>query len=304
MAGLRLAFVTDIHHGRDLGTKLGTQALPLLDRFKTWVNDAGIDLVVELGDRINDWDNPTDYRNTQDVAAAFEGVRVPRVHILGNHDNFDLSRAESEAAFQQSFASHSRDLNGRHLVFWNADTRVLPGGFVIGEDDLRWLEADLAATELPTIVFTHVPLDSGSMVGNLYFESGPAACLGTYRNAAAARAIIEASGKVFLCVSGHTHWNMRNTIDGIHYVTIHSLTEAFTTWPHATGAWGFCSIDDSIQVEVVGRDPIRHVLPIKPPGHRWVSRSRAGAPLPPPIDGHVAERYRRALMGDAAAAAD
>jgi hypothetical protein len=30
----------------------------------------------------------------------------------------------------------------------------------------------------------------------------------------------------------------RNTIDGVHYITIHSLMESFTTYPYPTGA--FC----------------------------------------------------------------
>ena len=101
------------------------------------------------------------------------------------------------------------------------------------------------------------------MIGNFYFEK--AVPRGAhYVEGAAARDVIERSGNVIACLAGHTHWNARNTIDGVHYITIHSLTESFTTHPYPTGAFGILSIDESLTVEVFGRDPALHRLPIKP----------------------------------------
>ena len=72
---------------------------------------------------------------------------------------------------QTTFASHSRDVQGYHLVFWNSAVQPgTEGGFHLVPEDLRWLEANLAATALPTIIFSHLPLDNGSMIGNFYFE--------------------------------------------------------------------------------------------------------------------------------------
>lgn len=277
---LKIALITDIHHGVDVGTKLGAAALTLLQPFVDWVNDIRPDLVVELGDRISDIDQETDLRFTRDIAHAFNAITVPCVHILGNHDNYILSREASEDVMQTSFASHSRDVNGYHLVFWNSDVRVSEGpGFKLAPEDLAWLETDLAATELPTIIFSHLPLDNGSMIGNFYFEqyvpNG-----GHYVDGAAARNVIEQSGNVIVCLAGHTHWNARNTIDGVHYITIHSLTESFTTHPYPTGAFGMLEIDDGITVEVFGRDPALHRLPIKSLGYHWQNLDRDYAPKP------------------------
>lgn len=277
---LKIALIADIHHGVDVGTKLGSAALTLLQPFTAWVNDIRPHLVVELGDRINDIDKETDLAFTRDIAHAFHGLATPCVHILGNHDNYKLSRAESEDAMQTPFASHSRDVQGHHLVFWNSAVDLFgPDGFQFAAEDLLWLEADLAGTELPTIIFSHVPLDNGSMIGNFYFEqvvpNG-----GHYAEGAAAREIIERSGKVIACIAGHTHWNARNTIDGVHYITIHSLTESFTTHPYPTGAYGILEVSDVITLEVFGRDPALHRLPIKPLGYHWQSLDRDHAPKP------------------------
>jgi predicted MPP superfamily phosphohydrolase len=164
---LKIALIADIHHGVDQGTKLGSAALALMQPFVDWVNAIRPDLVVELGDRINDLDKDTDLKWTQDVVHAFTTVQCPCVHILGNHDANQLSRAESEEVMQTTFASHSQEVQGYHLVFWNSAVQFEQGGFHLAPDDLRWLEADLAATDLPTLIFSHLPLDNGSMLGNL-----------------------------------------------------------------------------------------------------------------------------------------
>ena len=55
-------------------------------------------------------------------------------------------------------------------IFWNSAVQPVEGGFHLAPEDLRWLEADFAATDLPTIIFSHLPLDNWSMIGNFYFE--------------------------------------------------------------------------------------------------------------------------------------
>jgi hypothetical protein len=290
---LNLALVADIHHGAVLGTKVGRAALPLLRDFETWANGLNLDLVVELGDRINNLDLDQDARLTTEVAAALGRISAPRAHLLGNHDNHDLSRPAAESAMQVRFDSWSTDLKGYHLVFWNADTCVKgKAAFDFAQSDLDWLERDLALTELPTIVFTHLPLDEGSMLGNYYFERYFAG-YAHYARSALARDVIERSAKVILCVSGHTHWNARNTIDGIHYVTIHSLTESFTTWPHPTGAWGLLRVSEHIEIEVFGRDPAWYRLPIRKPGVHWASLSRSFAPRPAETSPAMRDRIAR-----------
>lgn len=295
---LILGVVADIHHGAQAGTKCGPAALPLLGEFEQWANRHALDMVVELGDRINNVDPQADEQLTRAIAAAFGNIGAPRAHLLGNHDSHDLARTTSENLMQVRFGSWSRDLRGFHLVFWNADTCIRgKQKFLFDSADLRWLEADLEATTLPTIVFSHLPLDEGSMIGNFYFEKVLAG-FAHYGNAAEARDVIERSGKVILCLAGHTHWNARNTIDGIHYVTIHSLTESFTTWPHPSGAYALVQVSDDIRIEVFGRDPAYYRLPIRKPGEHWASLSRAFAPQPQTTSPAMRARIARMDAGE------
>ncbi|MEL0020715.1 MAG: hypothetical protein VW709_12645, partial [Rickettsiales bacterium] len=116
------------------------------------------DLVIDLGDRISDRNPEADRQLTADVAGAFQRVGVPRRHLLGNHDLEFMTAAEGEALLGVSLASESMDIKGYHLVFWQADAQIdAREGFRLPKADLDWLAADLAATALPAIVFTHVP---------------------------------------------------------------------------------------------------------------------------------------------------
>ncbi len=267
-ADLRLAIVTDIHHGAPKLTKRGDRALDLLDRFLAFCADYGPDMILDLGDRINDQDRQTDRRLLADVASKFQGLNTPHAHLDGNHDSDFLLPEDNADAFGAG-GHASRDLNGYHLVFWNASTKIpRPDPFRATEADLDWLAADLSATDLPTIVFSHVPFSGASMVGNYWFQNNPEHA--TYPNAAEIRDIVTSSGRVILCVAGHVHWNSLHTIDGIPHITIQSLTESFTTGGAAAEAWATLEIGDgTIRWQTFGLDPFEAVLRQRGPGDRW-----------------------------------
>ena len=272
---LRLALVTDIHHGPTRYTKLGAEALPLLESFRNQVTAGDFDLVVDLGDRITNVDRETDLQLEKEVEAVFAQIDTPRAHLLGNHDLHYLTVSENEAIWGRSFTSYSTDLKGHHLVFWQLD---LSGRFgeapLPSQSDLDWLRDDLACTKLPAIIFTHVPMHSGAMTGNFYFHNNGSSS--TLSHTAEARQIIEAAGNVVLCLAGHVHWNDSATIDGIRYLTLQSLTESYTTQGEVSGAWAEIEIDDSeVRWRAHGGDPLRYEAPLRGRNMRWVP------PLPP-----------------------
>jgi len=272
---LRLALVTDIHHGPTRYTKLGAEALPLLESFRDQVTDGDFDLVVDLGDRITNVDRETDMGLEREVEAVFAQIDTPRAHLLGNHDLHYLSIGENESIWGASLASQSLDLKGNHLVFWQLDLSGKLGEAPLpSQADLDWLREDLASTSLPAIIFTHVPLHGGAMIGNFYFHNNVSPS--TLPHTAEARQVIEAADNVVLCLAGHVHWNDSATIDGIRYLTLQSLTESFTTQGEASAAWAEIEIDDSeVRWRAHGGDPLRFEAPLRGRNMRWVP------PLPP-----------------------
>ena len=266
---LKLAVVTDIHHGPQSKTKMGPAAIGLLNEFVDFANDWGADIVIDLGDRISDRNNESDRALTADVAGIFQRIGTQRRHILGNHDLEYMTVEENEKLLGVAMSSESIDVNGYHLVFWQADTHIdRDEGFHLNDDDLKWLAADLGATNLPTIVFSHVPLDGGDTTGNYYFEANPE--LARYAETEQIREVLTAAGNVILCVAGHVHWNDLNNVDGIPYISMQSLTESFTTAPKPASAWSTIRIGDEIHWECHGADPVNIRIPTRTLGERWV----------------------------------
>ena len=266
---LKLAIVTDIHHGPNKLTKVGAAALPLLQDFRAFVEGYQPHFIAELGDRISDIDPQTDREQLRKVADKFLDLPSPHRHLIGNHDQVHLSAADNAEILRQDMAHYSVDVAGRHLVFWQMDCQIhRPQGFLPNQADLAWLRQDLAASNLPSIIFTHVPLDGGSLHGNYYFDNNIRS--GGLLHAREIQALIRDAGNVILCIAGHVHWNDVNLIDGIPYITVQSLSESFTTEGEAAGAWASIEIDHEIRWRTHGQDPISLTVPVRGLNARWV----------------------------------
>ena len=268
-SSLRLAIVSDIHHEiADAKPKMCSTGLPLLRDFAEFCSEQQLNGVVDLGDRIDDRDRERDCLRAREVAEVFRTIAASRDHVMGNHDSYHLDRSEWESLLNAPLHSHSRDTGGVHLAFFSPDVNNERGKFPYsaGEKDLSWLESDLAATNLPTVVFTHVPFIAGKMVNHYYFENKEGRA--EFLNSSCLRRIVESSGKVLLVCSGHVHWNSLHTSNGVHYVTIQSLTESFTTHPAVAGAYAILEVSKEIAVTVFGNDPLglRLPIPMRPGG--------------------------------------
>ncbi|MEM8730711.1 MAG: metallophosphoesterase [Pseudomonadota bacterium] len=266
---LRIAIVTDIHHGAPSNTKRGDAALPLLARFVDAVAQDKPDLVLEMGDRISDVDRDSDLTLQKEVAAALAGLDTPIHHICGNHDRDHLSVAENEEILGQALAHEIVDLGDWQIALWRADAKIARGpeyrGFTLPEADLLWLSRMAQAAEKPTLVVSHVPVSGHSQVGNYYFQRSPQ--FATYPEAERAREALAQARAPMLCLAGHVHWNTVTQIDGIPHLTLQSLTESFTTQGHPAAAWGMLTLTDTAHWQVFGRDPFE--ARVTPQAGRW-----------------------------------
>ncbi len=264
----RLAFVTDIHHGRDTASKKGSAALPLLEEFRRFAVDAKVDAVIDMGDRISDVDRETDLGLERDVAEAFASFGLPRFHITGNHDRDFLSVADNEAIFGQDLTHRCIDLGTWRIAFWQADSRIRrPGGFVFSEVDVAWLAATVAVADRPLLVVSHVPISGHSQIGNYYFERNPEHA--TYPDAARLRTILRNAKVPLAWISGHVHWNTVTKVDGMPHLTLQSLTETFTTGGEAAGTFGLLELSDRIDWRAVGGDPFGFSMKAEETLRRW-----------------------------------
>lgn len=279
---LTLALVTDIHFGPEARfegklRKL-TQAAPELlsafaDRMRSRVRP---DVIVNLGDDIEDEGLDLDRERYQHVAELLRSAGSEVLNVAGNHDTVHLGSSDLRRAWGpdtlptlvEGQLYGSCDRNGVHLVTLHTQ-EVKDASVSVDEEQIAWLERDLAATSLPVVVLMHHSCADQVLTGNRWFDGRPHICL--VRERKRLRQLFEQSGKVAAVINGHLHWNQLTVHEGIPYMTLQSLIENLNedVTPGNPGrpanAHAIVRVDPSqtrvrVHIEVVGAETARYQL--------------------------------------------
>lgn len=226
---LRLGIITDCHYAdRDRsGTRYYRESLTKLPEAIDRFNSLNLDMAVELGDLIDEAaDVAGELGHLEKVEAIYGRFKGERHYVLGNHCVWTLTKQEFidncglkkpnysfdkgefhfiilDACFRQDGVSY-----GRKNFVWN-DT-------LIPDEQLEWLQSDLAATKKQSIVFAHQRLDYSPSDANWGM---------TVKNAPRVRQILEQSGRVLAVFQGHSHQNDHREVGGIHYCVLRAMVE-------------------------------------------------------------------------------
>ena len=228
---MKFGIVTDCHYAEadTAGTRFYRHSLYKLDECVEAMNTHKVDFLAELGD-FKDQDSPPVEQKTLSYLRAVESVfrkfDGPTYHVLGNHDQDSLSKAQFLANIENSGIDPGRsyysfDLDGVHFVILDANYKSDGTDYDHGNFDwtdanvppaeLQWLRRDLAASRGAVIVLIHQLLDGA---GSHYVK-----------NAAEVRQVLEQSGRVMAVFQGHQHNGGYSQIEGIHYYTLKAVVE-------------------------------------------------------------------------------
>lgn len=259
---IKIGIITDIHYGFNIRAKLGAKAPKLMQAFEKAVALYKPDFIVDMADRISGKDPVSDRENMVALKAHFNRMAAPTHHLHGNHDLRYLSRAENEEITGSPGHSWSKDQGGFHFIFWNPEIKYDPKGLHVSDSDLLWLKNDLASTDRPTIVFSHIPIDHEDKPQPNPHEK--IAVRFHYADSQNIREILENSGHVKLCMSGHVHRNHHSQINNIHYISQQSLTQMHQKHYRVPArAWSWLEIDDDhITVKLQGRVRKDYLIPL------------------------------------------
>jgi Icc protein len=264
---MRFALISDVHLGPSAShqgklRKLTHLSEELINAFVRRMRDEmNPDLVINLGDVIEDESPEKDRERYGQFVAMLREVGKPVLHVAGNHDTINLTAAELCAMWGHATeATYSQDHHGIHFAVLRTiehrDERIeLPAA------QLEWLERDLAATALPAIVLMHHPASEMRLEGNRWFEKSPHVCRVAERRAL--RKVIQNSGKVLAVFNGHVHWNHFDVIAGIPYITLQSLIENLDDDApgRVAGAYAVCDLDERrLVVTVHGAEQVRYQI--------------------------------------------
>jgi Icc protein len=263
---MRIAIISDIHFA---GAAAGEfDVLTVVDEFVDWAIDLKADLLIDLGDRIDDIDRPTDLANAGELARIFERFLGPRIHLLGNHDVVNLTGEDHGRLFGRPPGHQAVDLGALRVLAWEPSvllSRKL--GFPAASSELDWLTKTLAGDNRPAIIVSHIPVSGAAMTSNYYFENN--ADFATYPDHADIRQAVEQTGRAALWLSGHVHWNSNSNVAGVRHVTVQSASERYTTMPDPACGYAMLEIDNSTaRLEVFGRDPMTLEMPFVASGTR------------------------------------
>lgn len=246
---LRIGIISDLHfgprilfHGRL--RKMSDMAPELTVAFVQRMNELKPDLVLTLGDIIEDESLETDANRYRHALRLLSEINAPVRHVYGNHDTInqtdDMIR---EAWNHQGELYYSFDCKGYHVSVLRTVERPHIDARLPSEQ-LEWLRKDLEQTTLPTVVAMHHGAADQNLRNNPWFENAPEVALIKERKAL--RSVISSSPRVRLVLNGHLHWTHVGIHDAIPYVTVQSLTENLD--PDAPGrvaaAWALVELSD------------------------------------------------------------
>lgn len=253
----RIGIITDIHHTNkpDTTSRKYSAALEKIENFVK-VMQGRADFVVELGDYVDTLvDDKDPVQNLDEIESIYERFDGPRYHVLGNHEFDNLTRDQllyniENTDIPEGETYYSFDQNGVHCIVLDADYTVeephLPFDLQDPDDpfwnwtdawipqaELDWLTADLAASDLPTVVFTHQLLHRDNTEDH------------TIKNADVVRGIFEQDGQVVAVFSGHDHRGEIAFRNGIHYFVLEGNVGMSLDWSFVSPTEGLDPRKDS-----------------------------------------------------------
>jgi 3',5'-cyclic AMP phosphodiesterase CpdA len=262
-----LGIVTDLHFGPEARwqgklRKLSHFAPDLARAFAATMNaEVKPDLVVNLGDDIEDQSREVDLERYEECQAILRAAGAPLVNVAGNHDIVHLNRDDLSRIWQRPGPLYySFDHASWHFVVLHTIERSVEE-IRIPHAQLEWLSADLASSSLPVAVFMHHSASEQDLEDSRWFAWRANAALVRERHEL--RHILEGCGRVKAVFNGHVHRNHLDVIRGIPYVTIQSLIENIDEDAPGRPAAAYAVVRlsaERIVVRVRGNDPAGYQL--------------------------------------------
>lgn len=251
---VRFGILTDIHSGPNFDTRRGEAAEELLSHAVAAMAEAGVEFVVDLGDRINDTgDTARDRAELVRVKGIIDQLKCPVYHVYGNHDVVTLSKEEQNDLLGKQAAYEAIQLDGMALVLLDSTDIVVDRiGGALGEEQLAWLNDQLSRLQGDIFVFSHHPLAQQDVDRHGYF--GRHQHQAFVENWLAVDEALRGQPRVRARFNGHLHWTYTAHVSGQLHYTLPSLVDTWLTG-EPTGAYTIVDVaPDALRVYVKGRN--------------------------------------------------
>ena len=275
----------------DLHVDIMHDAQMRLEAFLSACREENVDFIIHLGDFCypesrkvickpenrpinieNALHTPT-YANKDAIISLFRDFEKPGYHVIGNHDCDMCSKDEVLRYYGVDYGPYySFDMGGFHFVVldpnhYRKDGKIISycnGNYFDAEGDLpylpdeqlQWLQEDLANTPYPSVLFSHERLTEDHCA---------------IRNADALRKILlDAPHGVVLALNGHEHMDNVWKVDNTWFLNINSISNYWLG-------------EDYLCLERYGKEidethpNIRYVVPYREPVFSFITLDETGA---------------------------
>ncbi len=265
---MKFVVINDIHLGAEtpykgINRKLSRLSMSLLSDFVSKVNEEiRPDFVANLGDLVGDIDHENDLQNMGLVMSALGKVDCPVYHIVGNHEQRNLTESEMKQALGYKSLYFSFEKGDYKFVFLHTEDskeRLQENSIIhIPETQLKWFDEELKNTNKKVIVFSHHSFADQDVTNNFWFSGRTQRCL--VHNRGEVRSIMNNSGKVIACVNAHLHWNNVTIHENIPYITLQSLVENFNNDDKPSETYSIFELNNEfLKLHVMGNDRFEFV---------------------------------------------
>lgn len=226
---MKILALADLHVGesRESTTHPGivrqanSAVLDSLERLVNKLKDENFDLIVQMGDVVRDLNHDTDLFNYETAVKIIRNFKSKGLHLLGNHDNRNLSIDEIEKITSNKLFG-VLDV-GEYQVVWIDFTKLSDEIAFFDNKIAMQIESEANPTK-KKILFTHYSLVDKATDGNFYFEKHQHKTY--YSN------LIDVTNflnklNIKTVVSAHDHWGSMVIKNNINYITLPSYSENF-----------------------------------------------------------------------------
>lgn len=224
------------------------------------------DLVVQCGDMIEDIDRIHDEKNFAEGVRILSKLKRPVYHVIGNHDQRNLSDQQLKATLNCPQLYYSVDHDDYRLLFlYTRQSFEKDGGLdepFLDSEQLIWLKQRVV-TDKKIILFSHAALFPVDTDDNFWFKGASEEAY--IKNHNSLFEILK-DKKILFAVNGHLHCNKLNQFKGITSVTVQSLVENISGRIRGAPANSYALIDineSRVRIDIKGRGGVTYKLPLK-----------------------------------------
>lgn len=237
--------IADTHIGKtDISVRqANAEAAPMLRFVFNQLKHSHFDQVFQLGDMIVD--AASEKESIQNLKAAllpFQMLSIPGIHLLGNHDVWNISPANLSKTYQELGLSNQfygvKEFSDFQIVYLDLTAGRGENG-LLPEERIDWLR-EVIYPDTPTFIFSHEGLTPQNLSDNYYFKYSHATSL--LSNGQEVWGMVK-DLPIRAVISAHLHQASYTMVDQTHMITIPSFTEKRTPNGHNPGVYSIFKID-------------------------------------------------------------